>query len=322
MFQILEKEWEWRLKIWEKNNFMAEEFLQSKIWRQFQESVGRKTFQLKSGDFEISIIQHILPLIGKYFYIPRGLKLYDLDVEKIIKLAKKNNAGWIRIEPETEASLAMIGKNTKCKISKAPHDMQPKEIFVIDIAKSEEELLAEMKPKTRYNIRLAEKKGVKIFSVKDEKTIAEFLRLTRIMAKRQKIKTHSENYYHKMLEIISDNILKLYVAEYEGKIIVANLVVFYDSACIYLHGASDDNYRSVMAPYLLQWRQICDAKRANCVKYDFGGISEIKWQGISRFKRGFSPKTSSTVFPGSYDVIVNNKKYAIYRILQKLKTIF
>ncbi len=301
---------------------MTEEFLQSKVWLQFQESVGRKTFQLRMDNFEVNIIQHTLPIIGKYFYVPRGLKLGNLDVEKIIKLAKKNNAGWIRIESETEESLDIIRKNTRCKVVKAPHDVQPKEIFIIDISKSEKVLLAEMKPKTRYNIRLAEKKGIKIFSVKNEKIIAEFLRLTQIMAKRQKIKTHAENYYRKMLEIIPDNILKLYVAEYGGGIIAANLVVFYGDICIYLHGASDDSYRSVMAPYLLQWHQICDAKKANCAKYDFGGISKIKWQGISRFKQGFSPKTLPTVFLGSYDVIVNDKKYAIYIILQKLKTIF
>jgi lipid II:glycine glycyltransferase (peptidoglycan interpeptide bridge formation enzyme) len=304
---------------------MIKEFLQSNEWLKFQESVGRKTFHLESENFWANIVEHNLPITGKYFYIPRGPVVksgLDFNFKELVELAKKNNAGWIRIEPETEELLDIIRKNTKYKIIKSLQDVQPREIFVINIAKKEEDILAEMKPKTRYNIRLAEKKSVKIASIKNEKTIAEFLRLTQVMAKRQKIKTHKENYYRKMLEIIPDGILKLYVAEYAGKIIATNLVVFYGDVCIYLHGASDDDYRGVMAPYLLQWQQICDAKKANCVKYDFGGISKVKWQGITRFKEGFSSKTQATIFPGSYDMIVNNKSYVIYRISQKLKNIF
>lgn len=236
--------------------------------------------------------------------------------------------------------------------------MQPKEILVMDITKSEEEILAGMKQKTRYNIRLAEKKEVKI--IESRKYIDEFVRLTKIMAKRQGITAHPESYYKKMLEAIPEDTLKLYVAEYEGKIIAANLVVFYPhtkaikengadckttsdqnnnfgvgvhgNACTYLHGASDDDYRNIMAPYLLQWRQIQDAKKNECGKYDFGGISTNyesntniritnKWSGITRFKFGFSPNTKPVEFPGSYDIIITPTIYYIYRIIQKIKSL-
>ncbi len=350
---------------------MAKEFLQSSEWKNFQASVGRKTFNIPTSPqpspykgegefgFHANIIEHELAIVGKYFYIPRGPIMSveaKFDFNELINLAKKNKAGWIRIEPKNEELLEIIKKNIKYKIQKSPHDVQPKEIFVIDIAKSEEELLAEMKPKTRYNIKLAEKKGLKIFNNNDEKYIKEFLRLTKIMAKRQGINPHAENYYRKMLETIPGDILKLYFAQYQGKIIAANLVIFFDKTCIYLHGASDDNFRNVMAPYLLQWKQICDAKKAGCVQYDFGGVKNSphpnpllskergrnaeespspyqgeggrrpdevnSWQGITKFKLGFSPKTALTIFPGSYDIIVDNKKYLVYKILQKLKNIF
>jgi lipid II:glycine glycyltransferase (peptidoglycan interpeptide bridge formation enzyme) len=319
------KEWAWHCEVWERNNFMSKEFLQSSEWKNFQASVGRKTFNISGENFLANIIEHELAIVGKYFYIPRGPIMSaeaKFDFNELINLAKKNKAGWIRIEPKNEELLEIIKKNIKYKIQKSPHDVQPKEIFVIDIAKSEEELLAEMKPKKRYNIKLAEKKGLKIFNNNDEKYIKEFLRLTKIMAKRQGINPHAENYYRKMLETIPGDILKLYFAQYQGKIIAANLVIFFDKTCIYLHGASDDNFRNVMAPYLLQWKQICDAKKADCVQYDFGGISTDKWQGITKFKLGFSPKTALTIFPGSYDIIVDNKKYLVYKILQKIKNIF
>ena len=218
--------------------------------------------------------------------------------------------------------------------------MQPREIFVIDIKKTEAELLAEMKSKTRYNIRLAEKKGVIVKKISNDKNsrkyIDEFLRLTKIMAKRQRIAAHPEEYYRKMFETMPGGILKLYIAEYKNEIVAANLVVFYSKVTTYLHGASDDKFKNLMAPYLLQWKQIKDAKLAGCEKYDFGGIKtqNIKhrkclsvgetggknsWGGITRFKLGFSPNTLPVEFPGSYDIIVNGNKYRLYRALQKIR---
>jgi len=370
-----------------QNDSPAGEFLQSEVWRSFQASVGRKTFRFEGDNFWANIILHTLPVVGEYFYVPRGpiLKISNFkfqisnqnqisnvkiskEIQELIGLAKKNNAGWIRIEPANDEILEKIKAWTSnvhnghlmsrnISIVKAPHDVQPREIFVIDIAKSEEELLAEMKAKTRYNIKLAEKRGVNVFAItktqdtrykqnskskfqisnqtqssndkKSNQYIEEFLRLTVVMAKRQGIVAHPAEYYHKMLENIPGDILKLYVAEYEGKIIAANLVVFYGDTGIYLHGASDDNFRNVMAPYLLQWRQICDAKKAGCVRYDFGGVktysmqhetcNKNSWEGITKFKLGFSPQTLPTVFPGSYDIIINSPKYGLYQSIRKIK---
>lgn len=319
-----------------ENNFVGKDFLQSDEWRRFQESVGRKVFQFSENNFQANITERNLPFVGNYFYIPRGpifseninIEIGKNKIQKLIELAKREKIGWIRFDPMNEKILEFFKKNTKSKIIKAPHDMQPKEIFVMDILKSEENLLAEMKAKTRYNIKLAEKKGVVVDdgqNSKNRKYVEEFLNLTEIMAKRNKIVSHSEDYYRKMLETISENVLKLYVAKYKEKVIVANLMVFFDKTCIYLHGASDDEFRNVMAPYFLQWRQICDAKKAGCVRYDFGGIDtkneKKSWAGITRFKKGFSPKTKSVEFPGSYDIVINPARYFLYRKIQKIKSV-
>jgi len=357
------------------------EFLQSAQWRQFQASVGRKTFCLEREGFLASVIEHSLPLVGKYWYVPkgpvveRGTHNLEREMQELIELAKKENAGWIRIEPEEQKLLETIrnaveigGNNDKknirprrtdYKIIKAPHDMQPREIFVVDITKDAETLLSEMKAKTRYNIKLAEKRGVvvshqpassadksSVISHK-EKHLKEFLKLTKEMATRHGITAHPENYYQKMIETLPSEMLKIYVAEYEvpastrgndhsstrgGKIIAANLVLFYGKTATYLHGASGNAHRDVMAPYLLQWQAILDAKELGFEKYDFGGIKSTinnqksknnknTWEGITTFKLGFSPNTVPVEFPGSYDIVVNPRKYAVYRIIQKLKTI-
>ena len=347
------------------------EFLQSEEWRKFQENFGRKTFHIEHEGFWANIIEHKLPIIGKYLYIPKG-PIFELDysdsppaggsfgMTEVIDLAKKEKDGWIRIDIENKKDIDLIKKNTDYKITKAPHDMQPKENFVIDIVKSEEELLNEMKPKTRYNINLAQKKGVKI--VAGNNYVDEFLRLVSATAKRKGIKFHPENYYRRMIESIKSDMLSLYCAEYNNKIIAANLVVFYNNAAVYLHGATDDEYRNVMAPYLLQWQAILDAKQKGCKFYDFGGVkAEISnfqfpaspklqrgepisnknpnsndqntkykiqdtkynsWAGITKFKLGFSQATKPIEFLGSYDIIISPIRYWMYRSLQKLKSIF
>ena len=349
-------------------------FLQSDIWRKFQEAVGCRTFFVEKEGFSASIIEHKLPIVGKYLYAPRGpvFKIdakseFDSDSESnserlgmtsVINLAKKENAGWVRVDPENNQALELIKNNASLPIKKAPHDMQPKEILVMDISKTEEELLDNMKSKTRYNIKLAEKKGVVVKIISNDKFpmtnqiqnpndkdkeyyIDKFIELVNLTAERKGIEFHPENYYRKMIEIIPEEILKLYVAEYKNKIIAANLMIFFGDTATYLHGATDDEYRNVMAPYLLQWQAIKDAKEVGCLRYDFGGVKSISphpafqatlsrwerglggevnsWSGITKFKTGFAPTTEPVIFPGSYDIIIDRKKYYLYRIIQKMK---
>jgi peptidoglycan pentaglycine glycine transferase (the first glycine) len=320
-------------------------FLLSNYWRKFQESVGRKThiLDISSENGELvafaNIIEHILPVVGKYFYVPRGpvfgkhelrIKNYEKEIKdfliKLLNLAKENNTRWIRVEPNSEEELILIKECLPrgVKIKKSAVDVQPREILVLDIVKSEDELLAQMKQKTRYNIRLAEKKGVKVFTSREKKYIDEFLKLVKITSERDKIKSHPESYYRKMFEIILGDMLKLYIAEYEGKAIAANLVLFFGKTATYMHGASDNEFRNIMAPYLLQWRQILDAKAFGCDRYDFGGVKtgdagRKSWEGITKFKIGFAPETEPSQFPGCWDIVLSPTKFWLYRILRKIK---
>ncbi|HBB37390.1 MAG: hypothetical protein A2374_04455 [Candidatus Moranbacteria bacterium RIFOXYB1_FULL_44_23] len=316
-------------------------FLQSDHWRKFQESVGRKTHNISASDGEgeilvhASIITHGLPIVGDYFYVPRGpvIKIFNFQfsifkqfLNDLIGIVQKNNAGWVRIEPNSEEELKLVRENlsSDIKIKKAPVDVQPKESLILDISKNEDELLARMKQKTRYNIKLAKKKNIVVHSSRQEKYIDEFCRLVKITAGRDKITSHPENYYRKMFETIPGDILKLYIAEYNGKVIAANLVLFFGKTATYLHGASDNIHREVMAPYLLQWQQIIDAKKAGCERYDFGGVKVEdtggrSWAGVTKFKTGFASGVEPIQFPGCWDIVMNPGKYRLYKVLQKIK---
>lgn len=313
-------------------------FLQSTQWARFQEKSGHEAVPIED---EAHGFVHSLPVVGSYLYTPRfpgdTIVHPESAVESLISLAKKMAYGWVRIEPETKGALKIWedvlsrrGGNDRIQLVKAPHDMQPRETFVIDVSLSEENLLAEMKAKTRYNIRLAEKKGVRVFTTRAKKYQKLFFSLIRATAKRQSILSHPQSYYEKMLDVFPEEQLTLFVAECEGVVLAANLVLFFGDTATYLHGGTSDMHRDVMAPALLQWEQIRVAKQRGCRWYDFGGVSvssEIKnhkskitaWTGITRFKLGFSSTAVPRVFPGCYDLIIDQKRYGLYMRLRFLQ---
>jgi lipid II:glycine glycyltransferase (peptidoglycan interpeptide bridge formation enzyme) len=132
---------------------------------------------------------------------------------------------------------------------------------------------------------------------------------------RDKFRLHSMNYYQKMLKAVP--FIKLLVAEHDGKIIAGNIVSFFGDMATYIHGGSSDEKRNVMAPYLLQWQAIKIAKEKNLKYYDFNGINERLWPGVTRFKKGFGGEEVN--YPGTFDLIFNYQKYIFYNILRQVR---
>jgi peptidoglycan pentaglycine glycine transferase (the first glycine) len=337
------------IKNTQQNEFLQQNspdggILQSSAWQQFQEAVGRKTHVIESAGFSASIIEHALPIVGKFFYIPRGpilnFKHQTSNIESLsnlLMLAKKEDAGWIRIDTVSEDFVKMVKENASRPIVKAPHDVQAREIFVLDISKSSEQLFSDMKPETRYNIGKAKKNGVVIKSnhqqsaiSNDEKNnyVEEFLRLTKEMAERKGFVPHDEVYYRKMAEALPSEMFKIYVAAFDGETIAAAIVSYFGKFATYLHGASGNDHRKVKAPHLLHWQAILDAKERGCESYDFGGVKTSSYRtitdmkGVTQFKLGFSAKTAPVVFPGAYDIIITPGKYAVYRGVERTKTLW
>lgn len=292
---------------------MIDSFLQSSRWASFQKSLGRKAWQVDG----INIIKHNLPLGKSYLYVPRceGKFLSEEFLKKINEIAKKENAIFWKVEPLDYA------RGNSCELEKLgfkkSDNIQPTQTLILDIRKSQEELLPQMHYKTRYNIGLAEKKGIKI--ERNKEYFEKFWELLRQTTKRDGFKPHPKEYYRKMLEIPG---VELFVAEFPAngaskhKVIAANIVVFFEKTAIYLHGASDYEHRNLMAPHLLQWEQINEAKKRSCIEYDFWGIDEKKWPGVTRFKNSFGGQEIS--YPGAYDLVFKPVWYKIYKLAKKL----
>ncbi len=322
------------------NNFVAANqparFLQSWEWGEFQEKAGFKIFRL--GAEENGKLVAVATLIKKplffgksYFYCPRGpvmnyelrITNYELFFEAIKDLAIKENCVFLRFEPDVELQSKI--KNQKSKIFRTL-DVQPSKTIILDLLQSEDELLKNMHPKTRYNIRLAEKKGVEIREA-EPKEFNDFWCLLDDTCKRDGFRVHEGEYYDKMLSLeckrkenekTSLNI-KLFFAVYNSRVIAANIVGFFGDTATYIHGASGNESRNVMAPYLLQWETIKLAKRLGYRHYDFYGIDEKKWPGVTRFKRGFGGREAG--YPGTFDMVFDKKWYNAYKVMRRVRRV-
>ncbi len=286
---------------------------QSEAWKGFQEFLGRHIF---AGPhfFGTTETAHFL---GKLGYVPRG-PVSTEAAQTVGQVAQKEGLSALRVEPQTKEVLEALRKTYT--VVKSPFDVQPREFLLMDIAQTEEELLKTMKSKWRYNIRLAEKKNVEVSATRDPQDVAAFLDLMQQTAARKSIRFHPKAYYAKFLEFFAEDVCQLFVAKRNGVVLAGSLLVIYENTAYYLHGGSSDAGRNVMAPHLLQWRQIQYAKMRDCTQYDFGGVAiqhqpkNKDWSGITRFKQGFAPTTKSILLPGAYDIIFAPGWYRAYRI--------
>ncbi|MEK7211935.1 MAG: peptidoglycan bridge formation glycyltransferase FemA/FemB family protein, partial [Patescibacteria group bacterium] len=222
---------------------------------------------------------------------------------------------------------------------------------------TEDELKAAMHEKTRYNIGLAERKGVMIrcFDYDDETPsrspsergrqldgLDDFMRLLDETVRRDKIKTYGRGYFESILNSADDNFnAKIWLAHCSPPLtkggsggvdqpIAAAFNVYFDQTATYLFGASSDEHRNLMAPHLLQWKMIADAKSRGYKYYDFWGINPKdekspnyypKWEGFSRFKRGFAEKSGTSLellYGPCLELPISKFWYKIFKLVKKI----
>lgn len=305
------------------NQFVMENngsFLQSWQWGEFQQSLGRKIWRIETAGLKALIIKHNLPLRKNYLYCPRGpvfeasASQFKIFLEEVKKIAQQEKSVFLKIEPDINFRFQI----TDYGFVKSLKQIQPSQSLILNLDKSKEELLGQMHQKTRYNIRLAERQGVKIiFDSHASEYLQNFLELLEQTAKRDKFRLHPKEYYQKMLEILDkQGMVKLFLAQYQNKVIAANLVCFFGQTVSYLHGASDYAFRQLMAPHLLQWQTILEAKKLGFKYYDFLGINGQRWPGMTRFKKGFGGQ--EIAYPGAFDLIFQPGWYQVYNLARKI----
>jgi peptidoglycan pentaglycine glycine transferase (the first glycine) len=268
-------------------------------------------------------------------YIPHGPLVDWRDDEQVAVLlnqldfaAYEHRAGLVKIEPmlwqeemPPQEWQALCDRHNLV----APGDtIQPPRTMVVDLRPGEEQILQAMKQKTRYNIRLAERKGV----VVREGTATDlpiFNGLMAITAERDSFGVHQPDYYRTAYELFAPDNAALFLAEYERTPLAAIMVFTHGSRAAYFYGASSNEQRQRMPAYALQWEAMRWAKARGCTEYDLWGVpdypeeqleaaftgrSDGLW-GVYRFKRGFGGELMRTV--GSADRVYSRLLYRLYQ---------
>ena len=223
----------------------------------------------------------------------------------------------------------------RLKLKKNKVDIQPPDSTQVDLTATEEEIMAKMHQKWRYNIRLSEKKGVKIArydgkSINLSEKIDKFYELTKETNARDGNSSHAKSYYLDLIKSSADQIeqgkdvpvINLYIAEHEGDEIAAIMTLFSHDEAIYLYGASSNNKRNLMPNHLLQWTAMRDAKAYGSRYYDMYGMppegkdEHHPMHGLYMFKANFGGKNIHRT--GSWDVPVK-AWYGPYNFVEKLR---
>ncbi|MDS1030365.1 peptidoglycan bridge formation glycyltransferase FemA/FemB family protein [Bacillota bacterium LX-D] len=284
----------------------------------------------------LSILKRKLPVFNKaIFYAPRGpvvdptnYALMDFLWKETKKIAKKHGAILLKIDPDISVqNQDFINYFQQAGFRSAQsgegfEGTQPKFVFRLDIKPTLEELFANLHSKTRYNLRLAEKRGVTIRTAENKEDLKIFYDVLIETAERDKFLIRSYAYFETIWEqLVEKGLAKIFLAEYEQKVIAGTLALLYGDKVWYLYGASSNKYRNVMPNYLLQWTMIKWAKENNCTLYDFRGVpgeltEDNPLYGLYRFKKGFNG--DFTEFIGEFDLVFDKLWYAAWNMAEPL----
>ncbi len=312
---------------------LTSSFLQTKDWAEFQRSLGRPVFDC-GGTW---VIKHELLFGRNYLYIPHGPGRDSGKnlISALKSLAEKEKAIFVKAEPlyDNVAQFLVAGG-----FRKSEKEIQPSRTVVVDLSQSGGDLLAVMHPKTRYNIKVAERHEIHVGESGDTQ---KFWRLLEKTAGRDKFWPHPQDYYFKLLDFFKnteDIGAKLFLAECSEKPIAAAIVLLHGNVGYYLHGALDYGHRNNMAPYKLHWEIIKYLKNRGYQGYDLWGIDAKKWPGLTRFKLGWIGEGSTVAgtrtagrhksgismgsqvieHPGSFDLPIAKFWYLTYKLAREI----
>lgn len=309
----------------------AAAFLQSGWWATFKGLHGWKSLGFRwtteSETGLLSVLLRTLP--GGYVlaYLPHPAVSEDLREpisRALIRLLPAKTLcirwdllGGTKAPTETEGPDPLPPPLPK-PFRKPAADVQPPDTVIVPLA-DEDTMKAAMHKKTRYNIGLAEKKGVRVERAGVE-ALGDWYELYRQTALRDRISIHSEKYYRDLFQFAPN--LTLWLARFEGQILAGNIVLIQGTTATYLYGASGNEHRNFMAPYALQWAAMRDAQNQGCLDYDLFGIPpsddpQHPMHGLYRFKNGFGGVRVHR--PGAWDWVLRPFVWRVWTAADRLR---
>jgi peptidoglycan pentaglycine glycine transferase (the first glycine) len=325
--QITNREWD----IFATENTETH-ILQTSAWGMLKSSFGWRVRWVQADKSGAQILFRKLPLGNTLAYIPKGpvgAWLPEL-VPAINRVCKEERAFMLKIEPDAIWDNDFADRLQAHSFSPSTQTIQPQRTITVDLTPDEDEILARMKQKTRYNIRLAERKGVAVQPWND---VLAFAAMTLETAERDQFGSHSHAYFQRAYDLFHPSAgCELFVAEVEGAPVAAMMVFARGQRAWYFYGASLSIHREKMPTYLLQWAAMRWAKARGCTSYDLWGIpdadektledqftrrSDGLW-GVYRFKRGFGGQVVRSM--GAWDLPYSSPLSRLYQLIIRMSS--
>ncbi len=329
-------------QVWE--GFLAQRgqktFLQSWNWGDFHQSMGNNVWRF--GIYEgralisVALTVKIVSKRGSFLLAPHGpvnkeqvesYQVIKVLLKKLKELAKQEKADFIRVSPIAKRTAENTDAFKKLGFKTGPLHYHPESSWKLDISLPEDQLLANMRKTTRYEIRRGQKDpDIEIIKSTNVDDIELFYQLHTPVAKLQKFVPFSKNYLKKEFSaFLKDGTISLFFAKYKGEYIATSFEIFWSGIGFYHHAALLPEYKKIPVSYLLQWEAIKEAKSRGCTLYDFWGYADpVKnpkhpYSGPTLFKMGFGGYLDEYV--KTQDYIISQKYWIHYTIeyLRKLK---
>lgn len=319
--------------------FETGDLLQSFEWGDLKSRSGWipiRVFAEESNEIiaAASLLKRTIPKTNRcIMYAPRGpvldirnAELATWFIERLRETALEHRAILIKIDPPVPVEDTAGEANLRAAGFRAVNyegfgGIQPKAVMQLDLAGRDlDEIMASFKPKWRYNIRLAEKKGVQVRMDCSREDLPVFYSLLKETGKRDGFVVRDLKYFEDMWDcLVPRGFMKLVLTYYQDTPIAGAIAYLFGDKATYVYGASSNEHRNVMPNHLMQWRLIQWAKECNCKWYDFRGVSpqrksdeNDRLQGLNRFKEGFSPRFVEYI--GEYDMVLSPTWYWLWNV--------
>lgn len=329
---MIDKREEWQQFI---DEALPHTFLHTWEWKLSQEVLGNKTFNLgiynENKLIGVAFVYKIVARRGSFLFCPHGPIIKE-EKEKAFAelfiylkdLAKKEKVDFIRISPIEKRNQEIEDQYKNLGFRGSPIHTHPELSWMLDVSITEEQLLKDMKKRTRYSITKAQKDNVRIVSSTDSGDIEKFYDTYLETASRQIFVPFSKNYIKKEFEIFNrDGKILLFFAKLQEEIIATAMIIYSNGSGFYHHGASTRNHANIPASEYLQWHAILEAKKRGMNYYNFWGIAPEElvnhpWVGITRFKKGFGGFAEEYIHSQDYPITI---KYWLNYAVETLRRI-
>lgn len=309
-------------------------FMQTSWWAQFRSMCGYGCFAVTIRDAAVivggaMVMKHFFDDRHGFYLICDGPLLPSdpefagevfsaiLGVIEKHRLSEARTVGHLRIEPRWKQQLPTFVNAFRALPRAGDRYTEPRDTIWIDLRPSTDEILGQMKPKGRYNVRVAERHGVCVREDMSSAGLADFLRIHGETSARHGIGSYTQSYFRTLLSMLqARRRLGIFFAEHEGVRLATALVVFFGRRATYFFGGSMPEKRHVMAPYALHFEIMRRARERGCEWYDLWGVDPASvsggfWQGISTFKRKLGGMEVN--LPPTLDLVYDETAYECFR---------